>query len=395
MSLEDYETHRCFGCGYCKFPYMGDYTDFNCPSYKRFHLETYSPGGMVRLIDGLLRKEIGWTKSLSRIFYSCTACKNCVENCRLYQWRTERGKTFPETWKIINAAREEIVERSLVLPKIRDFLENIDRQGNPYGEPREKRDDWSKDAEIKRYERGDEFLYHVGCVGSYDTRAQNAARALGEILIKADLSFGILGNEEGCDGNEVNMLGEKGLFDMLVEENIRKFKDLGVRKIVTLSPHAYNAFKNDYPKDFEVMHYTQLLRDLIKDGRLDLSDGFDAKITYHDPCFLGRHNDEYDAPREILKSIPGVELIEMERNRENAFCCGGGGGNFYTDFLGGGEDSPSRVRVRDARDTGAEILAVACPICLTMLNDAVKVEGLEEKLKVKDIPEIVRYSSGR
>ena len=218
---------------------------------------------------------------------------------------------------------------------------------------------------------------------------------MGDVLTKAGLSFGILGDEEECDGNEVNMLGEAGLFDMLVEKNVGKFKDLGVKKIVTLSPHAYNAFKNDYPKDFEVFHYTQLLRDLIKDGRLDVSDGFDAKITYHDPCFLGRHNDEYDAPREVLNSIPGVELIEMERNRENAFCCGGGGGNFYTDFLGGGEDSPARIRVREAYDTGAEILAVACPVCLTMLYDAVKVEGLEEKLKVKDVSEIVREAQGR
>jgi len=392
MSFEDYKDiiHRCFRCGYCKF--TSDYSGFNCPPYAKFRMETYSPGGRMWLIyASLVKKEIEWTDSLSNILYTCTMCNNCVEECRF--------KFSEDLVNIIHAAREEIVERALVPPKIRDFLENVDREGNPYGEPREKRGDWSKDTEIKRYEKGDEFLYHVGCVGSYDTRSQDTARALGDVLTKAGLSFGILGDEEECDGNEVNMLGEAGLFDMLVEKNIGKFKDLGVKKIVTLSPHAYNAFKNDYPKDFEVMHYTHLLRDMIKDGRLDVSkgkeNGFDAKITYHDPCFLGRHNGEYDAPREILNSIPGVELIEMERNRENAFCCGGGGGNFYTDFLGGGEDSPARIRVREAYDTGAEILAVACPICLTMLNDAVKVEGLEEKLKVKDISEIVREAQGR
>ena len=164
-----------------------------------------------------------------------------------------------------------------------------------------------------------------------------------------------------------------------------------MKKIVTLSPHSYNAMKNNYLAKFEVFHYTQLLRDLIKAGKLHVKE-FKAKVTYHDSCFLGRYNNEYDAPREILTAIPGIELIEMERNRENAFCCGGGGANFYTDILGGGKDSPSRIRVREAYDTGANILAVACPICMMMLEDAVKTEGLEERLAIKDISEIVNES---
>jgi len=186
-------------------------------------------------------------------------------------------------------------------------------------------------------------------------------------------------------------MGSTSLFQELAEENIQKFKDLGIKKIVTLSPHSYNAIKNDYPEfggNFEVYHYTQLLRDLIKDEKLDLSK-FDAKVAYHDSCFLGRYNNEYDAPREILNAIPGIELVEMERNRENSLCCGGGGGNFYTDFLGEYKDSPARIRIREAYDVGASILAVACPICLTMLEDALKVEGLEEKMAIKDISEIV------
>ena len=212
-------------------------------------------------------------------------------------------------------------------------------------------------------------------------------------MLQSGLSFGILGSNENCDGNEVNMLGERGLFELLAKENIDKFEKLGVKKIVTLSPHAYNAIKNEYPQysaSFEVYHYVQVLREIIGNGEIDVSKGLDSRVTYHDPCFLGRYNGEYDAPREILKSIPGIELVEMERNRENSFCCGGGSGSFYTDFFGSIENSPARIRIREAHDTGADILAVACPACMIMLEDALKVEGLEENLKVMDISEIVK-----
>jgi len=165
-----------------------------------------------------------------------------------------------------------------------------------------------------------------------------------------------------------------------------------VKKIVTLSPHSYNAFKNHYADEFEVFHYTQLLRDLIESGTLDVSKGFEAPVTYHDPCFLGRHNGEYDAPREILKAIPGINLVEMERNRNNAFCCGGGSGNFYTGISAKGKDQASNARVREAYETSATVLAVACPICMLMLEDALKTEQLEEQIQVKDISEIVLAS---
>lgn len=314
--------------------------------------------------------------------YKCTSCKNCAAVC-------PQEIDIPE--KVFIKLKSRAVERSLVLPKTRDFLENVYLKGNPYGEERSKRDKWAEGMKIKRYDEDDEFLYYVGCVGSYDTRAQNAARAFGDILTKCNISFGILGEEEVCDGNEVKNLGELGLFQELADKNIEKFKEIGVKKIVTLSPHSYNAIKNDYPKEggkFEVYHYTQLLRELIDQKKIGLTE-LDAKIVYHDSCFLGRYNGEYDAPRDILNAIPGVKLIEMEKNKDNSLCCGGGSGNFYIDFLGEYTNSPARIRVRDAYSTGADILAVACPICLTMFEDAVKVEGLEEKLVVKDISEIV------
>jgi len=328
----------------------------------------------------VLEGKLDFTNELANRIYICSMCKYCSVRCGM------------DVTTIIKALKEESVERGLAPPKVRDFLENTYKYGNPWGEPRKKRGEWTDGTEIRRYKSGDEILYHVGCVGSYDTRGNEIAKALGEILLESGISFGVLGSDEDCDGNEVNMLGEKGLFQLLMEKNVQKFKKLGVKKIVTLSPHAYNAIKNEYPRhseNFEVMHYTQLLQEIIRNGKLHISKGLNARVTYHDPCFLGRYNKEYDAPREILLDIPGIELVEMERNKENSFCCGGGGGNFYTDFFGGGEDSPNRVRVREAYNTGAEILAVACPTCMIMLDDAVKVEGLEEKLTIRDISEIV------
>jgi Fe-S oxidoreductase len=214
------------------------------------------------------------------------------------------------------------------------------------------------------------------------------------VLTESGVSFGILGNDEECCGNEVYMLGEMGLFQSLAEKNVRKFKELGVKKIVTLCPHGYNAMKNNYPRldgGFEIYHYTELLAELVKSKRLKLRHN-SIKVTYQDPCFLGRYNNVYDEPRQVLQSIPGLELREMERHKKDAFCCGGGSGNFVMDLLAGDENSPARVRVREAYATGAEALAVACPACMTMLTDAVKAENLETKLAVKDISQLLKES---
>ena len=378
------QIHRCFRCGYCKFP--SDFTDFNCPSYSRFRLETYSTGGRLWLIWAWLKKEIEWSEHFAEIVFSCATCRNCVEQCPM---------GFSDDivdW--IVSARSDMIEKGLALPHIRDFLNNISKHGNPWGTARSKRDSWAEG--IRRYKPGDEYFFYVGCVGSYEERGQRMARNFAELLDKAEVSFGILGAEEDCDGNEAYMLGEMGLFQELAKKNVQKFKELGVKKVVTLSPHAYNSMKNKYPRfgDFQVFHYTQLLSEMIQQEKIELSE-LKAKVTYHDPCFLGRHNGVYDAPREILKSISGIELTEMERTRENSFCCGGGSGNFVTDLLGRSEESPSRIRVREAHGAGAEILVVACPSCMMMLDDAVKDEGLEGELTVKDIAELVKESSAQ
>jgi len=376
--------HRCFRCGYCKFP--SDFTDFNCPSYSRFRFETYSPGGRLWLIWAWLKEEIEWSEHLAEVLFSCATCRNCVEQCPM------RFSNDIVDWII--ASRRDMVEQGLVLPSVRDFLNNIRRHGNPWGIARSRRDAWAEG--VRRYKPGDEYLFYVGCVGSYEERGQRMAKNFAELLNNAGISFGILGSEEECDGNEVYALGEMGLFQELAEKNVQKFKELGVKKVVTLSPHAYNAMKNKYPRfgSFEVFHYTELLLEIIRRGKIELSE-LKVKVTYHDPCFLGRYNGIYDVPREILKSIPGIELIEMKRTKENSFCCGGGSGNFVMDLLGGSKESPSRIRVREAHETGAEILVVACPSCLIMLDDAVKDEGLEGELTVKDISGLIRESSSK
>lgn len=372
--------HRCFRCGYCKF--TSDYTDFNCPTYRKFRFETYSPGGRMWLIRAWLNNEIENSEHFREIMFSCATCANCVEHC-----------VFPFSDDLVNifmAAREDLVNKGVIPPPVRDYLKNINISGNPYKEPAEERGKWADGTAVEPY-HGQEYLFYVGDVGSYDERGKRIAKAVADLLLKGGISFGILGEKEICDGNEVKSLGEAGLFQFLAERNIALFNELGVKKIITLDPHAMNAFRKFYPAmggAFEVFHYSQVLLPLIQSRALALGE-YRATATYHDPCYLGRHNGEYEAPRGILQAVPGLEFREMDQHGENAFCCGGGGGNFFTDILGGGDEAPNRIRIRQALETGASIIAVACPQCARMLEDGLKAEDLEDKLEILDLGEIV------
>jgi Fe-S oxidoreductase len=374
--------HRCFRCGYCKFP--DNYQDFNCPSYFKFRFETYSPGGRMWLLRAWLNGEMKTSPRLAEILFSCATCGNCVERCVFPKFKDDILHAFL-------AAREEMVNQGTVPPAVRDYLKALQVHGNPYKLPASERGKWEQGLNLEPYS-GQEFLFHAGCVGSLDERGTKMARSVTGLLKKLGVSFGVLGTKENCDGNEARSLGEKGVFQSLIEQNIKEFQKREVKKVITLSPHAYHAFKNDYPKDphpFEVFHYTQLLAMQAKKVSA-LPAPSSLRVTYHDPCYLGRHNKEYQAPRKILKSIPGLQLLEMGRAKENAFCCGGGGGNFFTDLLGSGPESPARARVRESADTGASVLAVACPNCAKMLEDAVKAESLEGRIAVKEISEIIQ-----
>ena len=380
-------VHRCFRCGYCKFP--GDYVDFNCPSYKAYGWDTYAPGGRMWLIRAWLNKEIETGPRFAEILYSCVACDNCKDQCVYPRFKDFLPEIFQET-------KAELVNEGKIPPEVRDYFKAVSVNGNPYKLPQEERGKWAEGTGVETFS-DQEYLFYVGCVGSYDEVGQKMARSVGTLLSDVGVSMGILGSEEACDGNEVKILGEMGLFTKLAEDNILQFKIKGVKKIITLDPHALNVFKKDYPMlggRFEVYHFTEVLAGLIKEQKVPLSE-YKAKVTYHDPCYLGRHNMIYDPPREILKGIPGVELVEMRRNRVSAFCCGGGGGNFFTDIIGSGEESPGRIRIREALNTGAEIVAVACPQCAKMLLDAVKAEDLEDRLEVVDIAEIVNRARSK
>lgn len=372
--------HRCFRCGYCKF--TSDYNDFNCPTYRKFRFETYSPGGRMWLIRAWLNKEIENSERFQEILFSCATCANCVEHCIF---------TFSEDLvNIFMAAREELVNKGIIPPPVRDYLKNMSINGNPYKEPAGERGNWAQGTAVERYD-GQEYLFYVGDVGSYDERGKKIAQAVADLLIRGGISFGILGEREISDGNEVKTLGEVGLFQYLAEQNISLFHGLGVTKIITLDPHALNAFRKFYPAaggSFEVYHYSQVLLPLIRSRKLPLGK-YRSKVTYHDPCYLGRHNGEYEAPRKILQAVPGLEFVEMDQHGENGFCCGGGGGNFFTDILGGGDDAPNRIRVNQALETGAAMIAVACPQCAKMLEDGLKAEEREGRLEVLDLAEII------
>jgi len=372
-------AHRCFRCGYCKFP--GNYQDFNCPPYRQFGFDTYSSGGRMWLINAWLADEIQTSPRLAEILYSCVACANCQEQC-VYVFKDNLLDIF-------ESAKAELVDQGLIPPAVRDYFKAISVNGNPFKAPQAERGQWAEQDGLPAYD-GQDYLFYVGCVGSYDEVGIRMARSVGALLKKAGLSIGILGPEENCDGNEVKILGEKGLFEHLARNNIELFREKGVRQVITLDPHALHAFKNEYPKlggQFQARHYTEILAGLIREQKMTFKE-FPAKVTYHDPCFLGRHNQIYEAPRKILRSIPGLELVEMGLNRSEAFCCGGGGGNFFTDILGTGENSANRIRAREALETGADILAVACPNCAKMLSDALKMEEAEDRMMVMDISEI-------
>ena len=314
--------------------------------------------------------------------WKCVGCKLCVERC-------PRGVEIPD---IMRALRRVIV--GLGAGKIPDSLritaKNISGVGNPLGEPSEKRADWAKDANVKVYTKGTELLYFFCCYQSYDSRCRKVAQSTVNILGKSGIDVGILGTEQSCCGESIRKAGHESVFQTLAQNNIDAFNKAEVTKILVTSPHCYHTFKEAYPElgsNVEVIHLTQYLSDLIKEGKLKFTRELNKKVTYHDSCFLGRYEGIYDEPRQILQSIPGLDLVEMKDNRQNALCCGGGSGGLWQETKKG--ERFSELRVAQALDTGAQVLAVACPYCMVMFEDAVLTSFEEGAIEVKDIAELV------
>jgi Fe-S oxidoreductase len=373
--------HRCFRCGYCKLP--GNYTDFNCPAYAAFRFETYSPGGRMWLLRAWLDQKLEPSRRFQQILFSCTACRNCVEQCAL-------PKIKDELLLALTAGKEELIDEGKVPPAVRDCLTKFQNYGNPYGLSRKKRTHWAAGAGVELFS-GQDYLFFPGDVGAFDDRGKEIARSVATLLMRLGISFGIMGEKEVSDGNDVSAMGESELFRLLAEENIKHFDQLNVKKIIALSPHGFNALKNEYPAlggAYQVFHYSRILAAHCDSLSFE-DEPPKLRVTYHDPCYLGRHNREYGDARKVLAALPGLELREMDRSMQDALCCGGGGGNVFTDIIGNGPESPARDRVSEARDTGAEILAVSCPTCAVMLADAVKTNNMDERIQVKELSEIV------
>ncbi len=316
--------------------------------------------------------------------WDCTTCNTCASRC----------PKLVNPMEAVVALRSAFVEKGRVHPNVKTALESTFRHGNPLTMPREDRGLWSEGLSIKPFEQGVEYLYYVGCTPSYDPRVQKVAQSLVRLIQQTALNFGILGNEEGCCGSEVRRLGEAGLFEMMVEETTEAYTGLGVGKMFTTSPHCFNAFKNDYSTilgegkfNVQVQHYTQVLAGLFERGELKLTGKLEKTITYHDPCYLGKHNQVFDEPRMVLTSIPGAKLVEMDRSREKSLCCEGGGGRMWLEGTNPGTRL-AQQRVQEALETGAEILATACPFCLLTLDEAVKHLNAQDKIQVMDIAEL-------
>ena len=326
--------------------------------------------------------------AVSETLWLCTSCNSCSLMC---------PKNVDGSTSVVET-RSLVVERGYIPRTVKEVLESAFTYHNPLRTSQAKRLGWAEGLNVKLLpEVGSaEYLYFVCCSAAFDPRNQEIARSTAVILREIGVDFANLGKEEWCCGDHILRMGEKGLFEELAGHNVSMFEKYGVDKVITVSPHCFNTMKNDKPYtdlDVQVYHYTQIIADAIDTGRLKPTREIRRRVAYHDPCFLGKRNNIYEEPRKILESIPGLELIEFRRRLENSYCCGGGAGRVWVEEAPP-EKRPCVERVREAVEIGAEVIAVACPFCMTTLEDAVKVLEVEDKIVVKDISELVREACG-
>jgi Fe-S oxidoreductase len=355
----------CYQCGKC---------DVVCPWNR---VRDFSIRKIIR------EASLGLTEIEGEDIWRCTTCGTCPSHCPRGVEQIELGVSLRRI-----AAEYDVFPASV--RAARTAGGSLLADGNPLSEDRDKRADWAKGLEVRPYEEGMELLYFVGCYFSYDPRMKKVAVATAKILNAAGVDFGILGVEENCCGESIRKAGAEEVFKTLARENIKTFVDKGVKKILVSSPHCYDTFKNEYPEfmvKFEVVHISEFLLELIEQGRLELNGDYAKRVTYHDPCYLGRHNGLYDEPRAVLKRAPGLELIEMPDSRKESLCCGGGGGRVWMDTPVG--ERFSNLRLKQAKEVEAEVLVTSCPYCITNFEESRLTLEYDEVLEVKDITEIV------
>ncbi|MDB9822446.1 heterodisulfide reductase-related iron-sulfur binding cluster [Deltaproteobacteria bacterium] len=393
----------CTGCGRCNEV---------CPSTSA--MEPFSPREFIVQANEYIKSKnnplnrIKWfherflkgisekTKISPEQIWYCTTCRACLEVCPVCIGAFE---------PIRRVRIAEIEEGSSVPSLLIKSLETLYMYDNPWERSKKKRDEWSDNLNVLDLTKGEraDICYFVGCTTSIDTRARDLAKEFVTIMNYAGINFGTLGQKETCCGDIARRVGEDGLFEEQMEKTLELFAGYGISEVVTSSPHCFNVFKNEYPGyqdlktpeervSFRVRHYTQLLAELMDRGLIRPVKSLDLKVTYHDPCYLGRYNHIYEEPRRIIKSIPGVKLLEMAHFGTDSLCCGGGGGRMWQELED--EKKLSEIRIREAAETGASVLVTACPYCLIMLEDALKTADLEDKLRVMDLNELLTEALG-
>ena len=356
----------CYQCGKC---------DTVCPWNR---VRKFSMRKLIR------EATFGLTEIEHEEIWRCTTCGKCPQKC-------PRGVSQIEDMVALRRIATGYGVFPAPIKPVRAITANLTSQGNPFGEERAKRAEWAEGLNVKTFAEGMEILYFPCCYLSYDPRLKKVAQATAKVLSKAGVDFGILGAKENCCGESIRKTGNEDLFKHLARENIKTWVDNGVKKILVSSPHCYHTFKNEYPQfgaNFEVVHISQYLSQLISQGRLKVSKEYQNKVTYHDPCYLGRHNGVYDEPRGVLKQIPGLELNEMPESREESLCCGMGGGRIW--FETPKAERFSNLRLEQAVGIGAGEFVTSCPYCITNFEDTRLALNYDEVIQVKDITEVLQ-----
>lgn len=342
-------------------------------------------GGKPEEVPAIINAEVS-----EDVIWACTSCRACESECPVFIEHTD---------KIFEVRRNLVLMESKFPPELQTVFKNIENNFSPWAMSPEDRDKWSEGLSVKKMadvaSSGEtiDYLFWVGCAGSFDDRSKKVSRALVNIMNNAGVKFAILGNEEKCTGDPVRRMGNEYLAQMLIVENVANLNKYNVKKVVTSCPHCFNAIKNewkDFGGNYEVIHHTQLISDLMKSGKIKPTKPVEKKMTYHDSCYLGRWNGEYNAPRAILKQVPGIQLTEMAKNSQKGMCCGAGGGRMWMEEHIG--DRVNVKRTEQALETNATTVATNCPFCTTMITDGVKAKDKSESVAVLDIAEIVEQS---